>query len=116
MKTISPVTVWYNGQEVQATVLSAYCASDNLQSMANFSYSLIQVFSQPEPSPAPAPGLLTVASGVLSMTGDDYLAWDTNDYAYEWVAEQLNLTITGPYVPPTTTTTTGAPPTATTIL
>lgn len=101
MKTIQPVTVWYNGQEVQATVLNAYCSSDNLNNMASFSYNLIQVFPQPEPSPAPAPGLVSVASGVLSMTGDAYLAWDTNDYAYEWIAQQLNLTITGEYVPPT---------------
>jgi len=103
MKTIQPVTVWYNGQEVQATVLNAYCSSDNLSNMASFSYNLIQVFPQPEPSPAPAPGLVSVASGVLSMTGAAYDAWDTNDYAYEWIAQQLNLTITGEYVPPTPT-------------
>ena len=40
-----------------------------------------------------------VASGVLSMSGEDYNNWQTNDYAYNWVAEQLNLTITGEYVP-----------------
>ena len=34
------------------------------------------------------------------MTGDVYQAWQTNEYAYDWVAEQLNLTITGDYVPP----------------
>lgn len=101
MKTIQPVTVWYNGQEVQASVLNAYCSSDNLSNMASFSYNLIQVFSQPEPTPAPAPGLVSVASGVLSMTGAAYDAWETNDYAYEWIASQLNLVITGPYVPPT---------------
>ena len=34
------------------------------------------------------------------MTGEVYQAWQTNEYAYDWVAEQLNLTITGDYVPP----------------
>jgi hypothetical protein len=34
------------------------------------------------------------------MTGADYDAWETNEYAYDWVAAQLNLTITGDYVPP----------------
>jgi hypothetical protein len=33
------------------------------------------------------------------MSGEDYIAWQTNDYAYDWVATQLNLTITGDYVP-----------------
>lgn len=34
------------------------------------------------------------------MTGEDYAAWQTNQYAYDWIAEQLNLTIVGDYVPP----------------
>jgi hypothetical protein len=34
------------------------------------------------------------------MSGDDYDAWETNEYAYDWVAGQLNLTIIGDYVPP----------------
>jgi hypothetical protein len=35
------------------------------------------------------------------MTGADYLAYQTNQYAWDWVANQLNLTITGDYIPPT---------------
>jgi hypothetical protein len=34
------------------------------------------------------------------MSGEVYDAWQTNDYAYDWVATQLNLIITGDYVPP----------------
>jgi hypothetical protein len=34
------------------------------------------------------------------MTGEEYQAWQTNEYAYDWVAAQLNLTITGDYLPP----------------
>jgi hypothetical protein len=41
-----------------------------------------------------------LAQGNLSMSGEVYDAWQTNDYAYDWVATQLNLTITGDYVPP----------------
>ena len=41
-----------------------------------------------------------LAQGNLTMTGEDYQAWQTNEYAYDWVAGQLNLTITGDYVPP----------------
>lgn len=101
MKTISPVTVWYNGQEVEATVLGATCMNDNLQNSASFQYQLFKVSEDPIPTPAPVLGLVTLVTSGLTMTGDAYLNWDSNDYAYSWIAEQLNLTITGEYVPPT---------------
>lgn len=110
MKTIQPVTVWYNGQEQQATVLAAMANSDNLSTSASFSYQLLmQVEQMPMNN-----GLIAVVSGGLNMTGEAYQQWETNDYAYDWVAEQLNLTIIGPYVPPTTTTTTTSSTTTTT--
>lgn len=96
MKTIQPVTVWYNGLEVQATILNATVSSDNLQNTATFNYQLIQEnevsvgYSYTQP----------VAQNFLTMSGEAYLEWDTNDYAYEWIAQQLNLVITGEYVPP----------------
>jgi hypothetical protein len=110
MKTIQPVTVWFNGEEQQATVLSAIASGDNLLDSASFTYQLLK---QVEPNPMNA-GLSGLVSGQLTMTGEAYQNWETNDYAYEWVAEQLNLTITGPYVPPTTTTTTTEVPSTTT--
>ena len=98
MKTIQPVTVWFNGQEVEATILSASCMNDNLSISAIFNYQLIQQSTYPnDPS---MEYLYTVAQGSLSMTGEAYQNWETNDYAYDWVAQQLNLTITGNYVPP----------------
>jgi len=30
----------------------------------------------------------------------DYVGWETNEYAYNWVATQIDVTITGDYVPP----------------
>jgi hypothetical protein len=116
MKTIQPVTSWYNGQEVQATVLSATCINDNLSDAATFQYQLMEVIINPVPTPLPS-YLQSVVQSYLNMTGEAYKNWETNDYAYEWVAEQLNLTITGPYVPPspvTTSTTTEAPVSTTT--
>jgi hypothetical protein len=110
MKTIQPVTVWFNGEEQQAIVLSAIASGDNLLDSASFTYQLLK---QVEPNPMNA-GLSGLVSGQLTMTGEAYQNWETNDYAYEWVAEQLNLTITGPYVPPTTTTTTTEVPSTTT--
>jgi hypothetical protein len=37
------------------------------------------------------------------MTGEAYAAWEVDSYAWDWVAEQLNITITGDYVPPVAT-------------
>lgn len=93
MKIISPISVWFNGQSQQATVLSCQCNNDNLFNQASFNYTL---FSRDEN------GYLrnSVSQGYLTMTGADYEGWETNDYAYQWIATQLNLTITGNYEPP----------------
>jgi hypothetical protein len=88
MKTIEAVQIWDNGQVLEATILNAYCINDNLSTSGTFYYSLLSDAQQ------------QLAQGNLTMTGEDYQAWQTNDYAYDWVAAQLNLTITGDYVPP----------------
>lgn len=120
MKTIQPVTVWFNGQETQATILGAFVQNDNLVSSATFQYQLLQEVSQPGSAYVYTQTLVT---NYLTMTGEAYDNWGDNDYAYNWIAEQLNLTITGNYVPPspippvpgtTTSTTTEAPVSTTT--
>ena len=88
MKTIEAVSIWDNGTVQEAKILNAYCINDNLSTSGTFYYSILSSEVQ------------QLAQGNLTMTGEDYQAWQTNDYAYDWVAEQLNLTITGDYVPP----------------
>jgi hypothetical protein len=88
MKTIEAVSIWDNGQVLEATILNAYCINDNLSTSGTFYYSLLSNSSQ------------QLTQGNLTMTGEEYQAWQTNEYAYDWVAAQLNLTITGDYVPP----------------
>jgi hypothetical protein len=88
MKQITPISIWDNGIVQEASVLNAYCINDNLSTSATFYYSLLSESMQ------------QLAQGNLSMSGDDYDAWETNNYAYDWVAGQLNLTIIGDYVPP----------------
>ena len=39
------------------------------------------------------------------MTGEAYAQWEVDSYAWDWVAQQLNLTITEDYIPPVPTTT-----------
>ena len=94
MKTIEPVSIWDNGKTIEATILNAYSTNDNLSNSAKFYYSLL------------SDSLEQVIEGNLTMTGEDYQEWQTNEYAYDWVAAELNLTITGDYVPTTTSTTT----------
>jgi hypothetical protein len=43
MKTIEPVQVWYNGQELNATVLNAYANNVELNVSASFYYTLYSV-------------------------------------------------------------------------
>ena len=93
MKTIEPVSIWDNGVVQEAKILNAYCINDNLSTSGTFYYQLFAETVDLSVGPQ-------LAQGNLTMTGDAYQAWQTNDYAYDWVAEQLNLTITGDYVPP----------------
>jgi hypothetical protein len=88
MKTIESISIWDNGTVQQATVLNAFVVNDNLINSATFYYTLS------------TESLQQLAQGNLIMTGQDYDDWQTNEYAYDWIAEQLNLTILGDYVKP----------------
>jgi len=86
MKTIEPVVFPLNLGT--ASILNAYCINDNLSTSATFYYTLLSdVQSQ-------------LQQGNLTMTGEVYDNWATNEYAYEWVAQQIDVTIIGDYVPP----------------
>jgi hypothetical protein len=93
MKTIEPVSIWDNGTVQEAKILNAYAVNVTLGTSATFYY---QLFSQNENlSQGPQ-----IAQGNLNMSGEAYAQWEVDSYAWDWVAEQLNLTITGDYVPP----------------
>ena len=84
MKQIQPVVFPLNLGT--AVILNAYCINDNLSTSATFYYALLSD-SQSQ-----------LQQGNLTMTGEDYDNWATNDYAYEWVAEQIDVTIIGNFV------------------
>lgn len=88
MKEINSVTSWINGQSISATILNAYAINVALGVSATFYYSLLDQ------------NLSMVAQGNLTMTGEAYTKWTVDSYAWDWIAEQLNLTIVGDYVPP----------------
>ena len=88
MKTIESISIWDNGQTQEATVLNAYAVNVSLGNSATFYYSLLSESMQ------------QLAQGNLTMSGDDYLQWDVDTFAWDWIAGQLNLVITGDYVAP----------------
>jgi len=93
MKTIESVSIWDNGQVLEAKILNTYAVNVTLGTSATFYY---QLFAENE-NLSQGPQL---AQGNLSMTGEAYTQWEVDSYAWDWVAAQLNLTITGDYVPP----------------
>ena len=97
MKTIQPVSIWDNGQTLEAKILNAYAVNVSLGTCATFYYALITENED---------GSLgtQIRQGNLRMTGQDYTQWEVDSYAWDWVAAQLKLTITGDYVDPSSPT------------
>jgi hypothetical protein len=93
MKTIQPVSIWDNGQNLEAKILNANAVNVVLGLCADFYYTLM---AENEDG---SQGVL-LREGNLSMTGEAYAQWQVDSYAWDWVAAQLNLTIMGDYVPP----------------
>ena len=85
MKQIQPVSIWYNGTLLPATIFNLQSINDNLIDSATFYY---QLYSNSN---------LQLTKGDLTMTGFDYQAYstspDSNAYAYEWAASKLNVTL-----------------------
>jgi len=97
MKTIQPISIWDNGQTLEAKLLNAYAVNVSLGTSATFYYSLMTENEDGSQG-------TQVRQGNLSMTGQDYAQWEVDSYAWDWVAAQLKLTITGDYVNPSSPT------------
>jgi hypothetical protein len=93
MKLINAVSIWDNGQVKEAKVLNAYAVNVTLGTSATFYYQLLSENVDLSVGQQ-------LAQGNLSMTGEAYAQWEVDAYAWDWVASELNLTITGDYVPP----------------
>ena len=93
MKSIQSVSVWFNGEEKQATILNASIIADDMATSATFYYQLMESSLDADNNPVVGQGL---ASGNVSMSGEDYQNWDdSNEGAYTFIAGKLNLTIVG---------------------
>jgi len=92
MKQIEPVQVWKNGERLEASLLNAIIVNDNLESACTFYYQLMTGGQGTEAMPISVGQ--SVAEGNISLSGEDYLEWSgDNNYAYEYIAEKLNLTL-----------------------
>ena len=92
MKQIESVSIWKNGESQEANLLNAYIINDNLATSCSFYYQLCSSGEGTEAMPLVIGQ--TLADGNITMSGEDYLNWDdSNDAAYSYIAEKLNLTI-----------------------
>ena len=91
MKNISPVSIWKNGQNKTASILDAIIINDNLSSSCTFYWMLKEADTVVDEQTVAGQ---TLADGNVTMSGEDYDNWDgSNDYAFEYIAEQINVTI-----------------------
>jgi hypothetical protein len=95
-KQISPVTLWVNGVSKVAEYLQVTGINDNYESSATNYWALFTKVVDAEGVESMGE---QVAQGNLVIQGAEYVAWGDqpsmaiNAWIYNWVAEQLNLTI-----------------------
>ena len=95
-KQISPVTLWVNGESKEAKYLQVTCINDNYESSAT---NYWQMFTMNVDAEGVESMGEQVAAGNTTIQGEDYVLWGDqpamaiNAWIYNWVAEQLNLTI-----------------------
>ena len=92
MKSIEPILIWKNGESQEANLLNAIIINDNLESSCSFYYSLNASGEGTQAMPLHIGQ--TLAEGNITMSGEQYLAWDgDNNFAFSYIAETLNLTL-----------------------
>jgi hypothetical protein len=87
MKLITPISTWDKGQNKQPDILNAFGTILTLGKSAEFYFTISNEQEH-------------LSQGKLTLQGDDYQLWNEDIFAWDWIAEQLNLTIIGDYVPP----------------
>lgn len=92
MANITPVQIWYKGEQHNANIFTLFSKGDNLLDSAYFQYQLIEEIVVDEQTTSQ-----TLLVGELSINGEDYALWDAevdaNQWIYNWAATKLNLVI-----------------------
>jgi hypothetical protein len=85
MKQIQPISIWVNGANQTATLFSLIIINDNLSNSATFYWQLLDADA------------VKLTDGNLTIVEPQYDQWgtssDVNQWAYEWAATQLNITL-----------------------
>lgn len=82
MKPISTFLIWVNGENKSASLLNAKIIHDNLSSSCTFYYEITDQSQE------------VLANGNVLMDGQDYEDWDnSNEEAYSYIAEKINVTL-----------------------
>jgi hypothetical protein len=93
MVQIEPISIWSNGQTKTASELDARIINDDLATSCTFYWELKEA-SIPPTEDTPEQAGATLAQGNVSMSGEDYENWDnSNEEAYEYIAEKINVTL-----------------------
>jgi hypothetical protein len=85
MKEIQPFTIWVNGNTLTACYMALICNNDNLLNQAVFYWAFYDVADN-------KPGN-KLTDGNITMIPPDYDLWETNDFAWNWAANELGVTI-----------------------
>lgn len=100
-KQIQPVSVWKDGQVKTAEQISLRGVGDDFGSSATIYFELKEAdvtTQDAEGNDVVTPGAV-VSVGNLSISGQDYSDWgaqsaaDSNDWIYDWSADQINVVI-----------------------
>ena len=90
MKQIEPVQIWTNGVSKTAEFLDAVGIQVTLGVSARFWWGLYTKVNDAEGNEVAGE---CIATGNLDMTGQDYQDWQQDIFAWDWIAQQLNLVI-----------------------
>lgn len=93
MANITPIQVWFQGEQHNANIFTLFSIGDNLLDSAHFKYQLIEEIVVDEQTNSQ---ILLV--GELFINSIEYAQWDAeidaNQWIYNWAATKLGLTIT----------------------
>lgn len=92
MKLIEPISIWNEGTLKTAQVLNAEGIEIQLNTKAIFRYRLYELNENKLGE--------EISMGLLYMLPEEYQQWETDEFAWDFIANKLNLTIVGDYVPP----------------
>ncbi len=98
MKQIQPISIWKNGALKTASILDASIINDNMSSSCTFYWTLKEadtiVSADPDIEESTDQTITgeNLADGNVTMSGEDYELWKGgNDYAYNYIAKQINV-------------------------